>query len=87
MQDSKNSIKDLMAKKKPILEETPTAAQESKAPKPKPIKKKAEPKADKTTARVQVFMTEDEFAGLSDKAGDVPLSKYVRKALIKAGVI
>lgn len=87
MSGSKNSIKDLMAKKKPILQDTvaPAPASPSKPTKAKKLKAKAD--GDKTTARVQVFMTEVEFTNLTTKAGDVPLSKFVRKALIKAGVI
>jgi len=85
MSGSKNSIKELMAKKKPILQDTvtPTPAAPSKPTKTR--KPKAE--GDKTSARVQVFMTETEKSNLETKAGDVPLSKYLRKELIKAGII
>lgn len=86
MTGSKNSIAAKMGARKPILEDTAiTVPQTSK--KPKPVKGKQKDDREKTTSRVQVFMTEAEFSNLSDRAGDVPLSKFVRKALIAAGVI
>jgi len=55
-----------------------------KADKPK---KDLKPVAEKTDMRVQTMLTKKEAAKLAKKAGDVPMSKYLRKQLIKAGII
>ena len=90
MSDSKEpkaNFGSLLEKKGPILKSAPKIKVEK--PKAATIKKVVpkKPKAERANKRVQVLLTQSEYDKLSARAGAVPMSKYLRIALKKAGEI
>ena len=89
----KNDLSQFMKHKKPILSETPSGGPERQAPRlkavPKPVPKPVirKRKKDKAECRVQAMLTKSEYDNLLSRAGDVPVSKYLRLALRRAGEI
>jgi len=84
---SKTNFGSLLEKKGPILKAAPEL--EPVKTRPSQTKKTVikKPKSDRADQRVQVLLTKTEYDKLSQKAGDVPMSKYLRIALRKAGEI
>ena len=85
----KNDFQAILNKKKPILE--PEVSTKRKA-KPTAIKRtsrpvghKRKPESEQVTERVQTLLTKQELINLKKRAGDSSVSRYIRKALKKAG--
>ena len=87
----KNDFQAILKKKKPILE--PEVSLKGKT-KPTTIKRafrpvghKRKPESELVTERVQTLLTKQELINLKKRAGDSSVSRYIRKALKKAGEI
>lgn len=85
----KNDLSQFMKNKKPILSENSTKPQDLRPRASRQVKKiiSRKPKSEKTEHRIQAMLTQAEYNKLLESAGDVPISKYIRSALRRAGEI
>ena len=85
----KANFASLLDKKAPILNTEPKAEAPVKRALPVTVKKAPvrKPQIEKADQRVQAMLTQSEFDRLAARAGDVPMSKYLRSALRRAGEI
>jgi len=85
----KANFASLLDKKAPILNTEPKAAAPVKKIAPVVVKKAPvrKPRVERADQRVQAMLTQSEFDRLAARAGDVPMSKYLRSALRRAGEI
>ena len=86
----KNDLTQLLKQKGPILKDRPEVKAPVVArPQLKPEVKRKPRKADKekVSERLQTLLTKSEAKKLSERAGDVSLSRYIRQALKRAGEI
>ena len=86
----KNDLSKLLKQKGPILKDEPDV----KAPvvarpqsKREVQRKPRKTDNEKVSVRLQTLLTKSEAKKLSERAGDVSLSRYIRQALKRAGEI
>jgi len=86
----KNDLSQLLKSKGPILKPAPEKKNEAPVrPRPalKTSRKPRKAEKERVSERIQTLLTKTEAQNLSDRAGDVSISKYIRLALKRAGEI